>query len=415
MRPSVVSSIKAKTIEGFYGALDREKVPLRMVILATLAALREAMPMAEAYGASSAPGYDIVESLVNRIEERPDGGRLGARFNKSTLELDHEEEGALLNEADAVMRGTYDTYWKMTNDFDPGGQRKNDRALLYASGYRRKTTDEDRRFLVAMWIMQAATSLAQIAWYDVHKNASYVAFSARCVADVFFACGGDRSPVSATTTVADARVIAIVKQSLVQQILAAAQPRSNPARRVSLVPPVEVRRQFAEGLRLLSLGLGGDGLRGETVQWAERLARGEPATPEKLRLMRAWFARHGASPLEADARHRQANQIAQGAPPRRAPALVAWLLWGGDAGRSWASQMAPRGNPTFLDHCVEKVGATTDTSLLSQREGKSRAYAICTASFQKAGYYRRKADGFSRTLTRAGTLAERRHRRHSKD
>ena len=415
MRPSVVSSIKAKTIEGFYGALDREKVPLRMVILATLAALREAMPMAEAYGASSAPGYDIVESLVNRIEERPDGGRLGARFNKSTLELDHEEEGALLNEADAVMRGTYDTYWKMTNDFDPGGQRKNDRALLYASGYRRKTTDEDRRFLVAMWIMQAATSLAHIAWYDVHKNASYVAFSARCVADVFFACGGDRSPVSATTTVADARVIAIVKQSLVQQILAAAQPRSNPARRVSLVPPVEVRRQFAEGLRLLSLGLGGDGLRGETVQWAERLARGEPATPEKLRLMRAWFARHGASPLEADARHRQANQIAQGAPPRRAPALVAWLLWGGDAGRSWASQMAPRGNPTFLDHCVEKVGATTDTSLLSQREGKSRAYAICTASFQKAGYYRRKADGFSRTLTRAGTLAERRHRRHSKD
>ena len=200
-------------------------------------------------------------------------------------------------------------------------------------------------------------------------------------------------------------------------------PRENPSRALgwianpttSRTAPAAVRREFARGLDLLRRGMGGDGLRGETVQWAERLARGEPATPEKLRLMRAWFARHGASPLEADARHRQANQIAQGAPPRRAPALVAWLLWGGDAGRSWASQMAPRGNPTFLDHCVEKVGATTDASLLSQREGKSRAYAICTASFQKAGYYRRKADGFSRTLTRAGTLAEQRHRRHSKD
>jgi hypothetical protein len=415
MRPSVVSAIKAKTVEGFYGALDREKVPLRMVILATLAALREAMPMAEAYGASSAPGYDIVESLVNRIEERPEAGRVGGQWNPETMEVDYEEDSAILNEANAAENETYISYRDMVRRVDPYGSRRSDLWLFGSALPGGNTTEDERRLIVGRWVMEAATAVAKAAWYGGLNKISDIRFSAQRIAGVFFVCGGDRSPVSATTTVADARVIAIVKQSLVQQILAAAQPRSNPARRVSLVPPVEVSRQFAEGLRLLSLGLGGDGLRGETVQWAERLARGEPATPEKLRLMRAWFARHGASPLEADARHRQANQIAQGAPPRRAPALVAWLLWGGDAGRSWASQMAPRGNPTFLDHCVEKVGATTDTSLLSQRESKSRAYAICTASFQKAGYYRRKADGFSRTLTRAGTLAERRHRRHSKD
>jgi hypothetical protein len=200
-------------------------------------------------------------------------------------------------------------------------------------------------------------------------------------------------------------------------------PRENPSRALgwianpgqNLTPPAAVRREFARGLELLRQGLGGDGLRGETVQWAERLARGEPATPEKVRLMRAWFARHGASPREVDARRRQANQIAQGALRGRAPALVAWLLWGGDAGRAWASQVVPRGNPTFLDHCVSRVGAKAGSFLLSPREATSRAYAICTASFQKAGYYRRKADGFSRTLTRAGKLAERRHARHNKD
>ena len=409
MRPSVINAIKTKTIEGFYGALDREKVPLRMVIIATLTALCEAMPMAEEYGAGSMPGYDVVESLANRLEERPVNGRVGSWFNTSTLEAEYEEDAALLNEAEAVLRGTYDTYWKMTKDFDPGGQRKNDRALLYASGYRSKATDGDRRFLVAMWIMQAATSLAQIAWYDVHKDASYVAFSARCIADVLFACGGDRSPASATTTVADARVIAIVKQSLVQQILAAAQPRSNPARRVSLVPPVEVRRQFAEGLRLLSMGLGGDGLHGETVQWAERLARGESASPDKVRLMVAWLARHGASPLEVEARRRQANQLAQGALRGRAPALVAWLLWGGDAGRSWASRLvAPRPNPVSLDHCVESVLRGSNMAILTSKEATSRAFAICTSSFQRAGYF---SPG-TRTLTLAGKNAERRHRRH---
>jgi hypothetical protein len=408
MRPSTINAIKAKTIEGFYGALDREKVPLRMVIIATLAALREAMPMAEAYGAGSMPGYDIVESLANRIEERPDGGRVGARFNESTLELDHEEEGALHNEAEDILRGTYDTYWKMTKDFDPGGQRKNDRELLYASGYQGKATDGDRRFLVAMWIMQAAVSLAQIAWYDVHKNNSYVAFSAKRIADVFFACGSDRSPASPTTAVADARVIRLVKQSIVQQILAAAQPRSNPSR-PSMIPPVAVQRQFAEGLRLLSLGLGGDGLRGETVQWAERLASGESVSPDKARLMVAWFARHGASPLEVEARRRQANQLAQGALRGRAPALVAWLLWGGDAGRAWASRLvAPRPNPVSLDHCVESVLRGSNMAILTSKEATSRAFAICTSSFQRAGYF---SPG-TRTLTPAGKNAERRHRRH---
>lgn len=106
-----------------------------------------------------------------------------------------------------------------------------------------------------------------------------------------------------------------------------------------MIAPAIVRRQFLRGLNLYANGLAGEGLRAETVAWARRLSRGEPITLEKARTMRAWFARHGASRLEVAARHRQQAQLEQGVPPRRAPALTAWLLWGGDEGRAWAQDI----------------------------------------------------------------------------
>ena len=45
--------------------------------------------------------------------------------------------------------------------------------------------------------------------------------------------------------------------------------------------------------------------------------------------MRAWFARHESSPGEAEARRDD----------KTSPAWVAWLLWGGDAGKAWASKI----------------------------------------------------------------------------
>lgn len=110
--------------------------------------------------------------------------------------------------------------------------------------------------------------------------------------------------------------------------------RENPS---GITPPREVVQAFREGLLLDGRGMGGKGLRPETRAEARRIARGEPVSREKMALMRGWFARHGASPSETAARRRQAADLAAGRPLRRAPALVAWLLWGGDAGRRWVS------------------------------------------------------------------------------
>jgi phage gp29-like protein len=98
---------------------------------------------------------------------------------------------------------------------------------------------------------------------------------------------------------------------------------------VDLRPPQGVREAFRRGLDLVDEGYGGDGLQPETIAWARRLARGEDVAPEKAVKMRAWFARHESSPGEAEARRTD----------KRSPAWVAWLLWGGDAGRDWAGKI----------------------------------------------------------------------------
>lgn len=71
-------------------------------------------------------------------------------------------------------------------------------------------------------------------------------------------------------------------------------------------------------------------LRGGTavaIRRATQLANRQPVSIETLQIMRAWFARN--------ARFARA--------PRRSRAFVAWLLWGGAAGRRWAeSELAAR-------------------------------------------------------------------------
>ncbi len=89
---------------------------------------------------------------------------------------------------------------------------------------------------------------------------------------------------------------------------------------MSLTAPASVRASLRKGLALVTQGHAGRGLRGETVRWAERLERGEPITLKKARLMRAWFARHGAAPAESARRMRDPVS----------PAAVAWRLWGGN-------------------------------------------------------------------------------------
>lgn len=98
---------------------------------------------------------------------------------------------------------------------------------------------------------------------------------------------------------------------------------------IDATPPQGVRDALRRGLELHAEGYGGDGLEPATVAWARRLAHGEAVSTEKARAMRAWFARHEESPGEAEARRDD----------KTSPAWVAWLLWGGDAGRAWASKI----------------------------------------------------------------------------
>jgi hypothetical protein len=98
--------------------------------------------------------------------------------------------------------------------------------------------------------------------------------------------------------------------------------------RIDWTPPDGVRAALRRGLELHDQGHSGDGLQPDTVAWARRLADGEPVSFEKARKMAAWFARHD-NDVERRARERD----------KTSPAYVAWLLWGGDAGLSWATKL----------------------------------------------------------------------------
>jgi HK97 family phage portal protein len=94
------------------------------------------------------------------------------------------------------------------------------------------------------------------------------------------------------------------------------------------IAPQAVRDAARKGLRLYEDGRGGDGLTAQTVREARVMAGRQDVTPDKLRRMVAWFARH-----ESDRRPGWST------PGKETPGYVAWLLWGGDPGRSWARQM----------------------------------------------------------------------------
>ncbi len=98
-----------------------------------------------------------------------------------------------------------------------------------------------------------------------------------------------------------------------------------------IVPPSGVQSACKRGLELKD-EYGGDGLTPAAVSWARKIANGEAVSPEKLSKMNAYFARHKVD-----------KKKNWDSPPT--PGYVAWLLWGGDAGRAWASQNANKGQP----------------------------------------------------------------------
>lgn len=66
---------------------------------------------------------------------------------------------------------------------------------------------------------------------------------------------------------------------------------------------------------------------GTGMRTARRLASGA-VDADQMRLMRAWFARHGESDKEKEARKDKSSKAAR-----------AWALWGGSAARRWVVSM----------------------------------------------------------------------------
>lgn len=101
---------------------------------------------------------------------------------------------------------------------------------------------------------------------------------------------------------------------------------SDRMKKVNLVPPSGVRAAAKRGLKYYEEGKAGDGFEAATADRARKIAAGEELTPEHVNRMHSFFERH------AGGRSKKAK-------PGEVTAWdVAWLCWGGDAGRSWAAK-----------------------------------------------------------------------------
>lgn len=99
----------------------------------------------------------------------------------------------------------------------------------------------------------------------------------------------------------------------------------------SFVPPKGVQQAAQRGLDLLKEGKGGPGLTDVGRARGKQLAGGQSVSKATLRKMHAYFSRHGVDQKKDWAKK-----------GHETPGYVAWLLWGGDAGKTWADSMTRR-------------------------------------------------------------------------
>lgn len=106
--------------------------------------------------------------------------------------------------------------------------------------------------------------------------------------------------------------------------------------------PSYISANARRGLELRSK-YGGGGLTPKTIREARLMGRGEISDNKVIR-MSAWFLRH-----ESDLASPRANEYLRGETDRPTAGQVAWLLWGGDLGKSnrmrgqkWAERQANR-------------------------------------------------------------------------
>jgi len=125
---------------------------------------------------------------------------------------------------------------------------------------------------------------------------------------------------------------------------------------IDLTPPSAVRKAALHGLALrkqygrggLSQSEAGKQGIGSGVARAVSLSKGQAQSPDTIRRMVAFFDRH------------EKNKDTD---PKEGNGKIAWLLWGGDAGRAWAVKMVQKltvakEHPSYLDAPLDEFNQT---------------------------------------------------------
>lgn len=148
------------------------------------------------------------------------------------------------------------------------------------------------------------------------------------------------------------------------------------AESIDLRPNAGTAAEAEKGLRWYQDGLGGDGLVEGTIRDARKMAAREPLSEDKVRRMPAWFARHEPD-MQSPANSDTDNDEYPG------PGRVAWALWGGDAGRTWAERKVSQmdsDDQRALDaeeheNLVEEIAAHLDAARAALEAMASQAEA----------------------------------------
>jgi hypothetical protein len=101
-------------------------------------------------------------------------------------------------------------------------------------------------------------------------------------------------------------------------------------------PPQGVQNAAKRALKWIAEGKAGSGFTDVGRRRASQLAGGESVSPNTIKRMRSYFARH-----EVD---RKANGFFAGEKNFPTPGRVAWDAWGGDAGKSWVNGLKMDGD-----------------------------------------------------------------------
>jgi len=137
-------------------------------------------------------------------------------------------------------------------------------------------------------------------------------------------------------------------------------------------PPAGVQSAARHALKLIEDGKAGDGFTSVGRGRAHQLANGETLSLATVKRMHSYFSRH-----RVDKKGKDWNNDS--------PGKVAWLAWGGDAGKSWAASIVKKhgGGDKKKEAARYDDEDSMDEEYLMNAEpsGGSKFYSNCDPDF----------------------------------